>query len=392
MNIVCVPYHDWRKIEQEGARTRDAHLIKHFSSNSEVDKVVVISRPTSHLELLLRRKKRKISGTPLIRKNGMSLIKISEKLYVIDYVTKDVLKPVLKKKLWFFESFGYKRFVQFCKDSFSFLGLKDYYLISNNIFSIDFVSQLDSKLLVFDAYDNQVFFPHNQSIKSELVNAYKRFTEKAHFWVTNSTKNIEYYKENYDQDKCYLVKNGVDIDVFRKNYKTPADLMNIKKPILGFGGKITHLFDYELFNYCVEQHPDKSFVLVGQILAPDVYAKISKAANVFYLGDKHYNEYPSYVCNFNIGIVPYVTNDLESGVDSIKVYEYLAAGLSCVGTKGGGMQDMSEYIYVANDKYEFSDFINKAIENPKNISMEKKHSWEYKAEYIIEKMENYVKI
>ena len=183
-----------------------------------------------------------------------------------------------------------------------------------------------------------------------------------------------------------MVKNGVDLDLFAKKYDVPSDMAKIKFPVIGFGGKITHLFDYTLYNNVVKSHPDKNFVIVGQILDKEVFRKIEKAPNVFYLGDKHYSQYPSYVKNFNVGIVPYVTGSLEHGADSIKVYEYIAAGLNVIGTSGAGMTDLQEYIHVAKNWKEFSEQIDNALK-PKLVAvvtLPKFYTWKYKADSFIQ--------
>lgn len=386
MNIVCIPFHDWRKIEEEGSRTRDSHLINHFRNNKKVKKVLIVNRPSSYPELVVHKKKIKIEGEVILSKGNLKLYKISDKTFVLDYITYDIFSPILEKRLWIFKSFGYNKFIQFYLECIDFLNIVDYNVFTNNIFSINFVKKIKSNNIIFDAYDNLIFFPHIAPIKKEVLQSYNDFKDVCKFWTTNSKKNVNYYKEHYGQENCFLVKNGVDIEVFQKKYNTPQDMLSIKKPIIGFGGKITHLFDYNLFNYCIENNPDKNFVIVGQILNKEVFNKIKKTSNLFYLGDKKYTQYLSYVTNFDVGIIPYVTNDLESGVDSIKVYEYIAAGLNAVGTKGGGMPDISDYLFISNNEVEFSENLDKAINSKRDINLPEYHTWSSKSDEIIRLM------
>ena len=37
MNLVVVPFHDWRKILLEGSRTRDSHFIEEFRKRQDKD-------------------------------------------------------------------------------------------------------------------------------------------------------------------------------------------------------------------------------------------------------------------------------------------------------------------------------------------------------------------
>ena len=79
-----------------------------------------------------------------------------------------------------------------------------------------------------------------------------------------------------------------------------------------------------MLNDVVENTENCSFVLIGQILDRDTFNKLNKKIN--YLGDKHYNDYPMYVKSFDVCFIPYVVGEKEHGGDSIKVYEFLAAG------------------------------------------------------------------
>jgi glycosyltransferase involved in cell wall biosynthesis len=133
----------------------------------------------------------------------------------------------------------------------------------------------------------------------------------------------------------------------------------------------------------VKKHTDKNFVIIGQVLNKEVFQKIDIGSNVHYLGDKHYSQYPSYVKNFDIGIVPYVTGNLEHGVDSIKVYEYIASGLNVIGTSEGGMSDLEDYIYVAKSWEEFSKQITPALQRKKNVQLPDFYTWRYKTECLI---------
>lgn len=385
MNIVCIPYHDWRKIEMEGYRTRDAHIIEHFSKNNNVEKLLIVNRPITLTEIILKRKKLSINGKIVFKGKQFKLYEIKPKLYVLDFISADIIKPLIQKKKWFIHSYGkvaLKNAFSKCQD---FLGIKESVLLSQNIFSVDFVANVSARLKAFDAWDNFVLFPDNASIANELKGSYSRFVSATNFWTTNAGKNKIYFKEHYQIKECHLIKNGVDIERFQKKYSLPSDMNNIPGPIIGFGGKITHLFNFDYFNYCTEKNLDKNFVIVGQVLDSSVFSKIKKATNVFYLGDKHYDEYPAYVTNFDTGIVPYVTNHLEHGADSIKVYEYLAAGLKVVGTAAAGMDQLQKYLSIAHTKEEFAHLVNIAPDSP-NIKFQLPpfYTWSYKASQFID--------
>jgi hypothetical protein len=383
MNLVCIPYHDWRKIEEEGARTRDAHIIGHLEKQDIVDKLLIINRPITHSEIIIKKKKKKISGEKIYSYKQSSLYKISPKLYVLDYFSNDLLGPVIHKRKWFFDAFEEKKLQEAYEKAISFLKIQNSTILTQNIFSAKFIAKNFNQKRAFDAWDNFALFPSNSTSKSLFEEAYHLMAKSCNTWFTNSDENIVYYKEHYNPKECILVKNGVDINKFSTKYPLPDDMKNIPHPIVGFGGKISHLVDYQLINYLTKKNPDKSFVFVGQILDKDVFNKIEKTTNVFYLGDKNYSQYPAYVTNFDIGIVPYVVKKLQHGGDSMKVYEYLAAGLNVIGVPAGGMQDLSSYIYLANSAEEFSQGIENAVIGRSLNNLPNFYTWNFKVKEII---------
>ena len=144
--------------------------------------------------------------------------------------------------------------------------------------------------------------------------------------------------------------------------------------------------NYKLINFITQDNPKSSFVFVGQILDKKVYNKIEKRKNVFFLGDKNYSIYPRYVSNFDICIVPYNINEGQHGGDSMKAYEYLLTGKKVVGTNGNGLQDLKEYLYLAENPKEFSDLL-KNYKNEKAIINIEDHSWQSKSVKLL----NYLK-
>lgn len=384
MNIVCIPYHDWRKIQSEGFRTRDAHFIEHLARNSGVGKMLIVNRPISLVEYWVKKKARAIEGSVILKGPGFKLYQISDKIFVLDTMFRQFLRPALRKKNWFFKYYGHTRVTNAVAESLKAMDVQPDVLLSQNIFAVELFQSLQIPVKIFDAWDNFSLFPEHAGIKKTMQKAYGDYVTSATHWTTNSEKNVEYYLKNYSQEKCLLIRNGVDIEKFGKRYPLPVDLQSIKHPIVGFGGKITHLFDYELFNHATAANLDKSFVIVGQILDYTVFNKIIRRENVYYLGDKTYSTYPSYITNFDMGIIPYVTNDLEHGADSIKTYEYLAASLEVVGTPGAGMTSLSELIKIGKTKEQFSQLIRDGkFKKDEKLELPGSHLWSSKVNQLI---------
>ena len=383
MNLAVVPYHDWRKILVEGNRTRDAHFIENFRNSDSVRKLVIINRPITYPELIIKKKLKRITGKILLSKKGFRLIQIDTKTYVIDFISTDFLKHIIHKRDWYFSAYSNKLYLDFILEAYEHLGINKINYISFNIYAAYMFDAIKDSSVIFDAWDNFVKFPFTKSHLHKIKQAYLAYKNNTIFWTTNAKANLVYYKEHYQLNKIKIISNGVDIERFNSNEcMMPEDLKGLPGPIIGFGGKITHLFDASLFNYLLCAHPDKSFVIVGQVLNKAVFQSIKKTNNFYYLGDKSYNLYPQYVKNFDICIIPYVLEQFGHGADTIKAYEFISAHKKTVGTSSSGMGRLSEYIYVCDDKKVFSECLCN-IANEKKRFHDKSFQWQFKAREIL---------
>lgn len=382
MNIIAIPFHDWRKSKKEGFRTRDCHLINALQKDEKVKNILVINRPTTLLELFYKKTPKRIEGEILKEKYGFRLIKVDSKIFVVDFVSKDLVGQVFKKQKWFIEAYNNKNYVEFIKQCLNELRFEDSKLITQNIFAYKLALTIPVKIKLFDAWDNFLKFPAYKKIRINLRKGYEESALGIRYWTTNSKENIIFYRETFNVENISLLKNGVKMDFNETERDIPQDLATIKKPIIGFGGKVSYLLNVDLINYITSENKNLSFVFVGQILNKDTYAAINKLPNVYFLGDKHYNDYPNYVNNFDICIIPYNIGKGQHGGDSIKAYEYLSTGKKVVGTNGNGLEDLADYIYIVDTPKEFSDALKDSVNDRPQINISD-YSWSSKASTLI---------
>lgn len=386
MNLVVVPFHDWRKSENEGFRTRDVHFIKAFENNNNVEKILVINRPFTVVELLFKKNNTKLEGKLIYQKGGFSITQTSKKIYVIDYKSKDIIGQLALRHNWFIKKYGDEKLISFTLKAQKILNITKAYLICQNVFAYKYLLKFNAEKKLFDAWDNFTKFPDYSHMKAEIESGYKLIGENVKTWTTNSDENRIFYIEKFKADKIFVIKNGVNKDFVKGCIEIPSDLKDIPKPIVGYGGKISYLLDTDLINYITQQNPKLSFVFVGYVLDKDNFKKIIKRQNMYFLGDKKYDVYPCYVKNFDIGIVPYRIKDKQHGGDSIKAYEYLQAGINVIGTKGNGLLDLERYLHLADNKYEFSKLLNSDLKSRDTFNV-KDFSWQTKADRIIKLLE-----
>lgn len=132
----------------------------------------------------------------------------------------------------------------------------------------------------------------------------------------------------------YLMRHGVEWGHFAQAALAPPprpqDIADVRGPILGFFGLIHEWVDQELLAQLADAFPEATLVLIGKVQA-DV-KRLQAKPNVRLLGQKPYAELPAYAAAFDVGLIPFVCNDLTRAVNPIKLREYLSAGMPVVAT------------------------------------------------------------
>ena len=131
-----------------------------------------------------------------------------------------------------------------------------------------------------------------------------------------------------------LVPHGVDYEHFAKavtdDLPEPADLADLPHPRLGFFGLIHEWVDVALLAAAARLRAQWQWVLIGD--ANVDLSALKGLPNVHVLGRRPYEQLPAYCRALDVGLIPFVVNDLTRSVNPIKLREYLAAGLPVVST------------------------------------------------------------
>jgi len=160
-----------------------------------------------------------------------------------------------------------------------------------------------------------------------------------------------------------FVTHGVDVGHFAQAMQpgtgTPGDLRDLPRPVIGFFGLLADWVDLDLVRAMALARPGWSFVLVGK-QATGVGA-VRGLPNVHLLGQKPYALLPAYCRGFDVGIIPFRTNDLTLRANPLKLREYLAAGLPVVSTPLPEVARYQPFVHLASDATGFSRAISVAL-------------------------------
>jgi teichuronic acid biosynthesis glycosyltransferase TuaH len=384
-SIIAIPFHDWKKVQSEGARTRDAHIIENLANHESIGKILIVNRPTSLLEVIVKRKSWRTKGTLIDSGKNFQLVQVSNRLFVFDYFEYSVLSAAYFRFKWIIAKFEDPHYLLCLEKCIAELGIKQYSCLSFNVMAAGIFKNLKFKTGLFDAFDNFLRFPKYQSIREDLRELYIAYGKYSSHWSSNSEKNKLEFQEQFCVKNINVITNGVDVDRFSSKHEVPVKLKDIGKPIVGIGAKVTHLVDYDLINHLTEKFTNVSFVLIGQILDKHVFRKIIKRSNFFYLGDIPYNQYPGYVSSFDVCLIPYIPYERQHGGDAMKFYEYLAANKPIVSIEMPNISDAISGVYTAKSMDEFTKALNKGLRNSvisRNIPDE--YTWKFKSKLYYE--------
>jgi glycosyltransferase involved in cell wall biosynthesis len=137
-----------------------------------------------------------------------------------------------------------------------------------------------------------------------------------------------------ERSDILYVENGVDPMAFGRRTTMPSDLPELDGSVVGYHGMIARWFDFDLVGAIADELPDVEILLVGPV-DPSVrerLADLEGRPNVHYLGPRQSDEIAAYVQSFDVGVVPFVVDDLTRAVSPLKMYEYMAAGVPVVAT------------------------------------------------------------
>ena len=393
LNIVAVPFHDWRKCQAEGFRTRDAHLLQEFMRHPQVNRLLVVDRPLSVSEMLLLRRPLKVKGIDLEYQRGLSnLTKINENTFVLDILILQFLQPIIQRQKWIPGVFGQMSIKNAVQNAVKYLEMENYVLFLSSPLPIPLYNQLNPRLLVIDAVDNFTKHSTFKYMRQEIAAYYQVIEQNADLIFANSIETAEWL--GHDREDTFYIPNGVDFLHFGKaTGNIPSDLSRIKKPIVGYAGKMQEMFDTDLLRNVAITLPEVSFVCIGQILDRPWMKGLWDLPNVHYLGDKHYDILPDYLNGFDICMIPY-SIERQHGGDPIKFYEYLAMNKPVITTNIGGVTsfDGLPIVKITNSVYEFVEAVKYyliAIKNEElfsKVELPQDVLWSSKADEMIKKM------
>lgn len=212
--------------------------------------------------------------------------------------------------------------------------------------------RLDSATSFYDAMDN---FPDFYSGLSRLhmARVEAMIATRVDYALASSRAIRERLKVH--RSDIELVHNACEVDSIP--YRPRAVGNNT---VYGYVGSIGHWFDWSLLVALARAAPEGEFRLLGPVFQR---ARQPLPENVKLLGARAHDESVRLMADFTVGLIPFKLNRLTAGVDPIKYYEYLCAGLPVVSTPFGEMRQRGRedgVFQVVADEHDLAGVLHKA--------------------------------
>ena len=259
--------------------------------------------------------------------------------------------------------------------------------------ALEFSKHLNPALVVYDCMDELSAL---KFAPPELKDYEQLLFLKANVVFTGGYTLYEAKKDLHKN--IYPFPSSIDrkhFSIARYNTSQPKDQLNIPEPRIGFFGVIDERFDIDLIKNLAELHPEWHIVLIGPIIKVDPDT-LPQNSNIHYLGQKHYQELPSYLSGWSVALIPFLLNESTRFISPTKTPEYLAAGIPVVSTP---IKDVvrpygeNGMVHIGSTAEEFAAAICKELKSDKKewlVQVDeflKQNSWDLTCSAMIEKME-----
>lgn len=231
-----------------------------------------------------------------------------------------------------------------------------------------YISVLKPDYIIYHAYDMLSMTP---GWNKELDDFQKKLLEKADL-VIASSKEIADELESLSEKSVEILPNAADFTAFSKVLEgednEPTDLKNIPHPRIGYVGNLNLKVDFSIIANLSHRQPEWQFVIVGGEGKFDDYTRqelerCKAQKNVHFLGAKHYQEIPYYICHMDVNLMNYRIDGgtWARGIYPLKLHEYLASGLPIVSAEIPSVVPFADQVAIAHNQDQWELLVDEAV-------------------------------
>jgi len=356
----------WNNLNKRGFYRRNTCLLKAFKDSDQIEKIYLVHR-TIRPKLLKQMKNKPDSGD-----------KVQDIFFATIFSEKKVFNSInrwlIQKQL--LRQTGYRSKpddVLFAYWPRGFLAWK--------------ATGIAGKL-IFDTDHNIIGDPHLDSGQGEeRETLFDEILQKADVILSGARSMLNWLRDR-GFNQIHRIRNGVDRERFTGFNR--ENKISGKMPVIGYMGTLSLWIDWDLLFNLVSRNPTWSFHFIGAPYKSQQYEKLEVLPNVVFFGQQSPSEVVKLMQEFDVGLALYQKHPALD-VDSMKIFEYLAAGTPVVSTRFHDFleEDFMGLLYLADSVEELEQGIREALVSTsakENIRKEflKGCEWSKRAEEVIQ--------
>jgi glycosyltransferase involved in cell wall biosynthesis len=182
--------------------------------------------------------------------------------------------------------------------------------------------------------------------------------------VTYTTPALGGLAQSLGARRTLLLPNGVDFVRFAKPASAPVEYAGETRPIVLYVGAMAGWLHTGWLRAAARALPDHLFVLIGP---GERERSLEGIDNVRLLGPRPHDSLPGYMQHASVGVIPFDTAaqpELVHGINPLKLYEYMAAGLPVVASRWRALETLGSPAVLADDEEGFARAISQAPSAP----------------------------
>lgn len=223
-----------------------------------------------------------------------------------------------------------------------------------SLLALQLLDRVPEAVSLYDAMDNFPAFYQGLS-RVSMHRRERQLMQRTTKVLTSSTR----LKQRWSalRDDIQLIPNGLDPAALPKISRREA---RQRSRILGYVGTISSWLNWPWLIALAEARPYDVVRLIGPVLAP---APAALPGNIEMLPPCGHRDALVAMQDFDVGLIPFVENDLTDFVDPIKFYEYHSLGLPVLSTRFGEMalRDGESGTFLTNGRGDLAKQIDLAL-------------------------------
>lgn len=292
------------------------------------------------------------------------------------------------------------RMLPHIKSAMRELGVKKPILWIYNAFAGSFIiGKLEESLVVYDCTDE---FSADPKVNSDMYKKLEHEILGSAQVVLAISRNLVSDKKKYNNNVNYLPIGGEPdhfLTCHEEGLAVPEDIKSLKKPVIGYYGRLDERFDSGWCTALARKFPGASIALIGPMRGDETKTALKDIGNIHFLGSKDYSMLPAYLKAFDVCMMPYVMSEFVQNIFPNKIFEYLASGKPVITSDIPSLRDLADdgVVSIAKTEAEFLNMVDAGLSDcdadniARRIETAKKNSWLSRADKASDIIEAYEK-